>query len=76
MLKFRVHRGIKKAFDTIDHNILLRKLRICGVVLTQSVLNDLSFIFSAEVKDVALLASCHRFLVASHRVATLDHFYS
>ena len=31
MLKFRVDRGIKKAFDTIDHNILLRKLRICGV---------------------------------------------
>ena len=57
MLKFRVDQGIKKAFDTIDHNILLRKFRICGVVLTQSVLNDLSFIFSAEVKDVALLAS-------------------
>ena len=31
MLKFRVDRGIKTAFDTIDHNILLRKLRICGV---------------------------------------------
>ena len=35
------------------------------VVLTRSVLSGLSFIFSAEVKDVALLASClklHRFV--------------
>ena len=31
MLKFRVDQGVKKAFDTIDHNILLRKLRIRGV---------------------------------------------
>ena len=35
------------------------------VVLARSVLSGLSFIFSAEVKDVALLASClmlHRFV--------------
>ena len=43
------------------------------MVLIQSVLSGLNLIFSAEVRDVVLLASClmlHRFLVASHRVAT------
>ena len=36
------------------------------MVLIQSVLSDLNLIFSAEVRDVVLLASClmlHRFLV-------------
>ena len=49
------------------------------MVLTQSVSSGLSLIFSAKVRDVVLLASCpmlHRFLVAFHRVASLDHSYS
>ena len=54
---------LKKAFDTIDHNILLQKFCIY-MVLTQSVLSGVIPIFSTEVKDVALLANSlmlHRF---------------
>ena len=63
---------LRKAFDTMDHNIFSYGSSVY-MVLIQSVLSGLNLIFSDEVRDVVLLASClmlHRFLVASHRVAT------
>ena len=63
---------LRKAFDTALITIFCYGSSVY-MVLIQSVFSGLNLIFSAEVRDVVLLASClmlHRFLVASHRVAT------
>ena len=45
---------LKKAFDTIDHTIRIRKLR--NIALTRVVSNGLNHIFVTETKNAAQMA--------------------
>ena len=66
---------LKKAFDTIDHNTLLRKLRLYGVY-TISIKWFESYLLHQSQRCSLAGQLSNTAPLSSRRVATLDHFYS